>query len=43
MGEMGKAMMGNAKPRATNAPIEAAEKAIANPLLDGVSMRGDAA
>ncbi|HEX5181681.1 MAG TPA: cell division protein FtsZ [Allosphingosinicella sp.] len=40
MGEMGKAMMGTGESGGDNRAIEAAEKAIANPLLDGVSMRG---
>ena len=40
MGEMGKAMMGTGEADGENRAIEAAEKAIANPLLDGVSMRG---
>ncbi len=40
MGEMGKAMMGTGEAEGENRAIEAAEKAIANPLLDGVSMRG---
>jgi cell division protein FtsZ len=40
MGEMGKAMMGTGEAEGDNRAIEAAEKAIANPLLDGVSMRG---
>ncbi|MEA3031993.1 MAG: cell division protein FtsZ, partial [Sphingomonadales bacterium] len=40
MGEMGKAMMGTGEAGGDNRAIEAAEKAIANPLLDGVSMRG---
>ena len=40
MGEMGKAMMGTGESSGDNRAIEAAEKAIANPLLDGVSMRG---
>jgi cell division protein FtsZ len=40
MGEMGKAMMGTGEALGDNRAIEAAEKAIANPLLDGVSMRG---
>ena len=37
MGEMGKAMMGTGEASGDNRAIEAAEKAIANPLLDGVS------
>src|ERR1700710_255931 len=40
MGEMGKAMMGTGEAEGENRAIEAAEKAIANPLWDGVSMRG---
>jgi cell division protein FtsZ len=40
MGEMGKAMMGTGEASGDNRAIEAAEKAIANPLLDGVSMQG---
>jgi len=40
MGEMGKAMMGTGEADGENRAIEAAEKAIANPLLDGVSMKG---
>jgi cell division protein FtsZ len=40
MGEMGKAMMGTGEGEGPSRAIEAAEKAIANPLLDGVSMRG---
>src|ERR671929_538614 len=40
MGEMGKAMMGTGEGNGENRALEAAEKAIANPLLDGVSMRG---
>jgi cell division protein FtsZ len=40
MSEMGKAMMGTGEAEGDNRAIEAAEKAIANPLLDGVSMRG---
>ena len=40
MGEMGKAMMGTGEAVGDNRAIEAAEKAIANPLLDGVSMKG---
>ena len=40
MGEMGKAMMGTGESSGDNRAIEAAEKAIANPLLDGVSMKG---
>jgi len=40
MGEMGKAMMGTGEAEGDNRAIHAAEKAIANPLLDGVSMKG---
>jgi len=40
MGEMGKAMMGTGEAAGDNRAIEAAEQAIANPLLDGISMRG---
>jgi len=40
MGEMGKAMMGTGEASGDNRAIEAAEKAISNPLLDGVSMKG---
>src|SRR3546814_915757 len=40
MSEMGKAMMGTGEADGDNRAIEAAEKAIANPLLDEVSMRG---
>ncbi len=40
MSEMGKAMMGTGEATGDNRAIEAAEKAIANPLLDEVSMRG---
>ncbi len=40
MGEMGKAMMGTGEASGDNRAIEAAEKAIANPLLDGVSLKG---
>ncbi|HKR23861.1 MAG TPA: cell division protein FtsZ, partial [Allosphingosinicella sp.] len=40
MSEMGKAMMGTGEALGDNRAIEAAEQAIANPLLDGVSMRG---
>ena len=40
MAEMGKAMMGTGEGSGQNRALEAAEKAIANPLLDGVSMRG---
>jgi cell division protein FtsZ len=40
MGEMGKAMMGTGEGSGDNRALEAAERAIANPLLDGVSMAG---
>ncbi|MBV9884329.1 MAG: cell division protein FtsZ, partial [Sphingomonadaceae bacterium] len=40
MSEMGKAMMGTGEAMGDNRAIEAAEQAIANPLLDGVSMKG---
>jgi len=40
MGEMGKAMMGTGEADGDGRALQAAEKAIANPLLDGVSMRG---
>jgi cell division protein FtsZ len=40
MAEMGKAMMGTGEGTGENRALEAAEKAIANPLLDGVSMQG---
>ena len=40
MQEMGKAMMGTGEATGDNRAIEAASKAIANPLLDGVSMKG---
>ncbi|HKT84613.1 MAG TPA: cell division protein FtsZ [Novosphingobium sp.] len=40
MGEMGKAMMGTGEGEGPNRALEAAEQAIANPLLDGVSMQG---
>ncbi len=40
MGEMGKAMMGTGESSGENRALEAAERAISNPLLDGVSMQG---
>ncbi|HZF45987.1 MAG TPA: cell division protein FtsZ, partial [Sphingomonadaceae bacterium] len=40
MGEMGKAMMGTGEAEGENRALQAAERAIANPLLDGVSMQG---
>ncbi len=40
MAEMGKAMMGTGEADGERRAIEAAEQAIANPLLDGVSMQG---
>ncbi|MFN4019580.1 MAG: cell division protein FtsZ [Erythrobacter sp.] len=40
MSEMGKAMMGTGEGEGENRALQAAEQAIANPLLDGVSMAG---
>ena len=40
MDEMGKAMMGTGESTGDNRAIEAAEKAIANPLLDEISLKG---
>ncbi len=40
MSEMGKAMMGTGESSGDNRAIEAAQQAIANPLLDGVSLDG---
>ncbi len=40
MDEMGKAMMGTGEADGENRAIEAAEKAIANPLLDEISLNG---
>ncbi|WP_369025768.1 cell division protein FtsZ [Qipengyuania sp. RANM35] len=40
MSEMGKAMMGTGEGEGDNRALDAAERAIANPLLDGVSMAG---
>ena len=40
MDEMGKAMMGTGEAEGANRAIEAAEKAIANPLLDEISLHG---
>ena len=40
MHEMGKAMMGTGEAEGDNRALEAAERAINNPLLDGVSMKG---
>ncbi|RRH77354.1 cell division protein FtsZ [Falsigemmobacter faecalis] len=40
MDEMGKAMMGAGEAEGQNRAIEAAEKAIANPLLDEISLNG---
>jgi cell division protein FtsZ len=40
MHEMGKAMMGTGEAEGDGRALEAAEKAIANPLLDGVSLQG---
>ena len=40
MDEMGKAMMDTGEAEGENRAVEAAEKAIANPLLDEISLRG---
>ena len=40
MSEMGKAMMGTGEAEGDNRAIEAANRAIANPLLDEISMKG---
>jgi cell division protein FtsZ len=40
MDEMGKAMMGTGEAKGDDRAIQAAEKAIANPLLDEISLRG---
>lgn len=40
MSEMGKAMMGTGEGEGEDRAIQAAEKAIANPLLDEISLRG---
>lgn len=40
MDEMGKAMMGTGEGTGDNRAVEAAEKAIANPLLDEISLNG---
>ncbi len=40
MDEMGKAMMGTGEAEGENRAVQAAEKAIANPLLDEISLRG---
>ena len=40
MNEMGKAMMGSGEGSGENRALDAAEKAIANPLLDEVSLKG---
>ena len=40
MGEMGKAMMGTGEAEGESRAVDAAEKAIANPLLDDVSLQG---
>jgi cell division protein FtsZ len=40
MGQMGKAMMGTGESEGEGRALDAAEKAIANPLLDDVSMKG---
>jgi cell division protein FtsZ len=40
MAEMGKAMMGTGEAEGDNRALDAAQKAISNPLLDDVSMKG---
>jgi len=40
MDEMGKAMMGTGEAEGENRAVQAAEKAIANPLLDEISLKG---
>ncbi len=40
MDEMGKAMMGTGEGQGENRAVDAAEKAIANPLLDEISLKG---
>jgi cell division protein FtsZ len=40
MNEMGKAMMGTGEAEGEDRAVQAAEKAIANPLLDEISLRG---
>jgi cell division protein FtsZ len=40
MDEMGKAMMGTGEAQGDDRAVQAAEKAIANPLLDEISLRG---
>ena len=40
MSEMGKAMMGTGEAEGDNRSLDAAQKAISNPLLDDVSMKG---
>jgi len=40
MDEMGKAMMGTGEAEGEDRAVQAAEKAIANPLLDEISLRG---
>ena len=40
MSEMGKAMMGTSEAEGDNRALDAAQKAISNPLLDDVSMKG---
>jgi len=40
MDEMGKAMMGTGEDSSENRAVQAAEKAIANPLLDEISLQG---
>jgi cell division protein FtsZ len=40
MDEMGKAMMGTGEASGENRAVEAADKAVSNPLLDEISLRG---
>ena len=40
MDEMGKAMMGTGEASGEDRALQAAEKAIANPLLDEISLKG---
>ena len=40
MDEMGKAMMGTGEANGENRAVEAADKAVSNPLLDEISLRG---
>ena len=40
MDEMGKAMMGTGEAEGEDRAVQASEKAIANPLLDEISLRG---